>query len=319
MPFNQWAEGAATESAAQWSSPSGHGFDLDTLHSDGVPMNKIVVSAGDIACAQGTVPEPPPGGVVRCHQVEVSDIFVETLPGGGFGPRTGLTAVLSLGDNQYDVRCPVGVRGPVPQQLGPGARPHQAEHRQPRVQGFCKEPSSAEASRRRVTSNTSARARASSRTAGTGIHLGPDWHFIVGNSDCKPLANPAEKPCTTEDRDAWLAGHLASLGSDVDKKCMNGYWHHPRFSSYRTLAGVFSPDNWQLGMWQQLYDSPINADVILNGHGHFYERFGPLNPTGQGTTSPAESARSRSARGVSQCRPSSRCKVPGGAFESTGL
>jgi hypothetical protein len=32
-------------------------------------------------------------------------------------------------------------------------------------------------------------------------------------------------------------------------------------------------------MWQDLYNA--NADVVLNGHNHQYERFAPQNPSGQ--------------------------------------
>ena len=178
LPFNQWAEGAATESAAQWSSPSGHGFYLDTLHSDGVPMNKIVVSAGDIACAQGTVPEPPPGGVVALP------------PDGGIGHlradaarRRARPASRPHGGpvprgQPVRVWCPVGVRDPVPQQLGPGARPHQAEHRQPRVQGFAKNP---ECGGLQATGHFQyfGAAAGEQPNGWYGYDLGPDWHFIV--------------------------------------------------------------------------------------------------------------------------------------------
>jgi hypothetical protein len=35
VSFNEWGEGTATESAAEWASPSGHGLYLDALHNDG--------------------------------------------------------------------------------------------------------------------------------------------------------------------------------------------------------------------------------------------------------------------------------------------
>jgi hypothetical protein len=33
--MNEWGEGTSVESAQEWSSPSGHGLYLDTLHADG--------------------------------------------------------------------------------------------------------------------------------------------------------------------------------------------------------------------------------------------------------------------------------------------
>jgi hypothetical protein len=35
VSFNEWGEGTAAESAAEWASPSGHGQYLDALHNDG--------------------------------------------------------------------------------------------------------------------------------------------------------------------------------------------------------------------------------------------------------------------------------------------
>lgn len=35
--FNEWGEGTAVESAAEWASPSGYGLYLDALHNDGAP------------------------------------------------------------------------------------------------------------------------------------------------------------------------------------------------------------------------------------------------------------------------------------------
>jgi hypothetical protein len=52
------------------------------------------------------------------------------------------------------------------------------------------------------------------------------------------------------------------------------YWHHPRFSS-GTTHGNFSAAQ---PVWQALYD--FNADVVLSGHEHNYERFAPQTPTG---------------------------------------
>ena len=317
MPFNQWHEGAATESAAEWGSPSGRGFYLDTLHSDGVPTNKIIAAAGDIACESGPVPPPGPGAVERCHYQQVSDIFIKALPGGGSVPRAGLTSVLTMGDNQYD--C--GQLSEFQSQFDPTwgrafdlLKPTPGNHEYKEVEG--------------VPDCGGQQANGYFQYFGAvagqqpfgwyGFSLGPDWEFIALNSDCRPLAQAADAPCTTEDRDAWLAGYLASLGSDVDKKCVAGFWHHPRFSSGRTLAGVFGPDNWQRDAWEMLYESPVNADLILNGHGHFYERFGPLTPLGQADQSNGIRSITIGTGGVAVPR-FETLMTSGGAFESRAV
>jgi hypothetical protein len=278
VPFNEWLEGAATESAAEWSSPSGQGFYLDTLHSEGVPMNKIIVAAGDIACQSGPVPPPGPGNVERCHQMQTSDMFVAALPGGGYGPQPGLTRVLALGDNQYDCGQLTEFQtqfesswGRVLSLINPTTGNH--EYKMTKGVPDCGGDTAS------GYFQYFGAAAGPPPTGWYGFDLGPDWHFISLNSDCRPTAFPNPGPCTTEDRDAWLAGHLAGLGADVDKKCMVAYWHHPRFSSSRSLANV-QPDAWTRPSWELLYAQPVSADLILNGHAHMYERFRPLTPLG---------------------------------------
>jgi hypothetical protein len=57
-------------------------------------------------------------------------------------------------------------------------------------------------------------------------------------------------------------------------KCVLAYWHHPLFSSgqngdYKGMRELFGI----------LYNA--NADVVLNGHDHLYERFGPQDGDGR--------------------------------------
>ena len=55
--------------------------------------------------------------------------------------------------------------------------------------------------------------------------------------------------------------------------CTLAYWHHPRFSSGQHGDSTLMQD-----IWKALYDA--NADVVLSGHDHLYERFGPQTETG---------------------------------------
>ena len=51
-------------------------------------------------------------------------------------------------------------------------------------------------------------------------------------------------------------------------------WHHPRFSS-----GEHGNDASVWPFWDALYEA--GADVVVNGHDHDYERFGPQDPAGR--------------------------------------
>ena len=66
----------------------------------------------------------------------------------------------------------------------------------------------------------------------------------------------------------WLRSDLAANPT----KCTLAFWHHPRFSSGQ--AG--SPTNMST-IFTDLYNA--NADVVLTGHDHMYERFAPQNPS----------------------------------------
>ena len=89
-----------------------------------------------------------------------------------------------------------------------------------------------------------------------------DWHIVVLNSNIAREAGSAQEQ--------WLLQDLAASG----RSCTLAYWHHPRFNS-----GASHGNNTTVqALWQALYD--LNADVILNGHEHTYERFAPQTPAG---------------------------------------
>jgi len=89
------------------------------------------------------------------------------------------------------------------------------------------------------------------------------WHLISLNSNVPATPGSAQ--------DLWLR---ADLSANLDKRCVLAYWHHPVFSS-----GPHGNDPTMAGIWQTLYD--FNADVVLAGHDHDYERFGPQDASGR--------------------------------------
>lgn len=86
-----------------------------------------------------------------------------------------------------------------------------------------------------------------------------EWHVVVLNSN---IAHDAASPQL-----AWLRADLEANR----KACTLAYWHHPRFSS-----GNHGNDSRESAIWDALFEH--DADVILNGHEHSYERFAPQTP-----------------------------------------
>ncbi|MEK6227673.1 MAG: metallophosphoesterase, partial [Chloroflexota bacterium] len=92
------------------------------------------------------------------------------------------------------------------------------------------------------------------------------WHVIVLNGECVAVGGcqPGSSQLT------WLRLDLAAHPNT----CTLALWHEARFSSSLDTA---SDMNYQ-AFWQALYD--YNADLVVNGHSHMYERFAPQTPAG---------------------------------------
>lgn len=93
-----------------------------------------------------------------------------------------------------------------------------------------------------------------------------EWHVIVLNSDC----NDDMGGC---DGDSPM---VRWLREDLDKNpapCTLAYWHNPLFSS-----GEHGNQDRTKPFWRALHEA--NADVVVNGHDHSYERFAPQDPDG---------------------------------------
>jgi len=89
-----------------------------------------------------------------------------------------------------------------------------------------------------------------------------DWLVLSLNSNI-PVGN-------TTAQVQWIRSELTANTS----RCALAYFHHPLYSSGP------NGDNARLaGLWQLLYD--MGVDVILSGHEHLYERYGPMTPDGQ--------------------------------------
>ncbi len=91
------------------------------------------------------------------------------------------------------------------------------------------------------------------------------WHLVALNSNCSDIGGCG--PDSPQGR--WLRADLAAHPA----RCTLAYMHHPRFSSGRHGSSASMQP-----LWQMLYDA--NADVVLVGHDHHYERFAPMAPDG---------------------------------------
>jgi hypothetical protein len=92
------------------------------------------------------------------------------------------------------------------------------------------------------------------------------WHIIVLNSECLDVGG-----CETgSPQEKWLRADLTAHPA----ACTLAYWHKPLFSS----GGAHGNDLTVKPLFQALYEA--NADVVINGHDHDYERFAPQDPEG---------------------------------------
>lgn len=107
------------------------------------------------------------------------------------------------------------------------------------------------------------------------------WHIVSLNSDlAMRLSGDGE---LSRDERALLAGEVARqhewLAADLaaalhkGTRCILGIWHHPRFTSARRGDNLPTAKLWELL-------SAAGADVVVTGHEHIYESFGPRNAGG---------------------------------------
>ena len=94
------------------------------------------------------------------------------------------------------------------------------------------------------------------------------WHVIALNSECEFAGG-----CTADSPQVkWLRADLAAHNT----VCTLAFFHGPLFTS-----GIYDDHVEQVRpFWAALYDA--NADLVLSGHEHFYERFAPQTPDGVG-------------------------------------
>lgn len=96
-----------------------------------------------------------------------------------------------------------------------------------------------------------------------------DWHFVALNTNHKNCLYVACGPTSAQVN--WLKSDLAAN----TKPCVAAYMGDPRWSSGTKHGSNVTYD----AIWDALYD--VRADLVLDGHEHFYERFAKQNSDGQ--------------------------------------
>ncbi len=87
------------------------------------------------------------------------------------------------------------------------------------------------------------------------------WHIVSLNSNVDASAGSPQEQ--------WLRADLSANTA----RCTLAYWHHPVFSS-----GLHGNDPKMQPMWRDLYDA--QAELVISGHDHDYERFAPQTADG---------------------------------------
>jgi hypothetical protein len=196
-----------------------------------------IVAAGDIACD----PAHNVGQPQDCDQAATADLIGRLNP----------TAVLTLGDNQYEDGTVAGfqsVYGPTWGKYKSITYPAIGNHEY-------------------LTHGAAGYFGYFDVPAYYSYDLG-SWHMISLDSECSAGGVGGCQAGSTQEK--WLLADLAAHPS----QCALVYWHEPAWSS-----GEHGDATQMATIWADLVAAHVS--VVLTGHNHDYERFVPLNATGQ--------------------------------------
>jgi acid phosphatase type 7 len=207
----------------------------------------VIMAAGDIACD----PDDPgynggAGTADRCRQRATSDLLV------GAGPA----AVLPLGDLQYasaSLSNILAVYDPSWGRVKSISRPVLGNH-EGDGDGYFDY----------FNGDDVWDGPAGPRDRGYYSFDIGGWHLVALNSNCSKVACSAGS-----EQEQWLRADLAAH----PRACTLAYWHHPRYSS-----GHGGSNTSMQPLWEALDDA--EAEIVLTGHSHHYERFAPLDRNG---------------------------------------
>lgn len=224
-------------------------------------LDPVIAAAGDIACDPASRLYNGGVGVPRyCRQKLSSDLLL----------RSDLARVLVVGDAQYEQGTLAQFRQSFEPSWG------RAKHLISPVPGNHEYYTAGAAGYFDYFNGEGApTGPAGDRDKGYYSYDVGSWHIVALNSECASVGGcDADSP-----QGRWLRADLAAHPA----ACTLAYWHGPRFTSgrYGDQSEAVRP----------LFDAAYAAgvDVVLSGHEHFYERFGPQD--GEGRADPARGVR----------------------------
>ncbi|HYN37142.1 MAG TPA: metallophosphoesterase [Actinomycetota bacterium] len=200
-------------------------------------------AADTLVMVAGDIACPPqlPKTPDSCHQEDTSNLLVKNKP----------DLVLTAGDNQYDDGKLSDFRDSYDKTWGrlksiTKPTPGNHEYRRNDGQGYYNYFGS----------------KAGRPNRGYYSFDREEWHIIALNSNISTRR--------TSRQIEWLRKDLTSNPAD----CTLAFWHHPLFSS-----GEHGNHSYVKPIWKAL--SADDADLVITGHDHDYERFAPMNAQGE--------------------------------------
>ena len=234
------------------SSPRRVGTDLDVT-------DPVIAAAGDIAC------DPTAGGYNgglgtgnKCKQMATSDLLVA----GGFD------AVLALGDEQYECAGDSAFTASYAPSWGRVADvtyPAIGNHEYQTSGGSGCNPVPGRGYQNYFAAAGAPQLLGPNNAYYYSFDLGA-WHLIALNANCGTVSCSAGST-----QEAWLKQDLI----DHPNSCVLAYWHQPRFGSG---SGKLADNKSVAPLWSDLVAA--NADLVLNGHRHYYQRLGKMDANG---------------------------------------
>jgi hypothetical protein len=295
--FNEWGEGTSVESAAEWASASGFGQYLDALHNNGngtpaptntpgatatptrTPTNTPAVSPTPTRTATAT--QPPSGNdpiiyftgdLVSSSTVSKAQLVVNLINNLMAQHPNSQKLVASTGDNEQENNPTVAnytnafgatfgtfVTQGIFQQV-------RGNHDMQSVGSYTDYDGTSHSSGAAYWDYFGANSHAANingkKLTDYSYNLG-SWHIVALDQINSSVTTPSLNFLTAD-----LAANSGTL-------CQIVYWHVPTYSS----GSAHGDSTGLVPLNQAAFNAGV--DIILSGHDHDYQRFYPINPSGQ--------------------------------------